>query len=251
MRVEIDGHPYIVEAQIEVDPEMAWRAFDYCCQLGTRTKNPETGEKIIRFPGIRVIYLEGGDRVPEKETLQLETDDGEQFTFVLKTLRLLGHSIGDLEERGLGLLFPFYLLKVRGRVREAETPEARRALAGELEGLVEEIGEALERTVERGLMTTEDKKKVLEYLDLLWGEVYGEYNEFKEAKMNAFEKINVRVDREFARMAKAEARGEARGIAKGEAKAKAEWKDKEKQMEARIKYLEAQLAGGGGGGSPH
>jgi len=173
--------------------------------------------------------------------------------------RLLGHSIGDLEERGLGLLFPFYLLKVRGRVREAETTEVRRALAGELEGLVEEIGEALERTVERGLMSPGDKKKVLEYLDLLWGEVYGEYNEFKEAKMNAFERINVRVDREFARMAKAEARAEARGEARGEAKgraegraeAKAEWKAEKKQLKAEIKSLKAQLSGGGGDGSPH
>jgi chromosome segregation ATPase len=157
---------------------------------------------------------------------------------------------------------------VRGRVREAETTEVRQALARELEGLVEEIGEALERNVGRGLMIPGDKKKVLEYLDLLWGEVYGEYNEFKEAKMNAFEKINVRVDREFARMAKAEAQAEARGRAEGEAlgmakgraegkvegkaEAKAEWKAEKKQLKAEIKALKAQLAGGGGGGgSPH
>ncbi|MDR2483484.1 MAG: hypothetical protein LBD08_07640 [Treponema sp.] len=71
--------------------------------------------------------------------------DGTSHTFTYPALKLLDYTVEELEERGLSILLPFYLLKLKKRVRAARTPEKRQELAGEMKDLVEKLTAALER----------------------------------------------------------------------------------------------------------
>jgi hypothetical protein len=54
--------------------------------------------------------------------------DGTSHTFTYPALKLLDYTVEKLEERGLSILLPFYLLKLRKRVQAARMPGMRRKM---------------------------------------------------------------------------------------------------------------------------
>jgi len=247
---------YLTEFQLKEGRAMARRVFEYGFQHGSKTWDKTARKEVIRFPAVRVIYLEGGDRVPEKETLQMEFPGGTRYEYAVETLRLLSHSLLYLEERGLGLLLPFYMLKFRRRMRRAKTPGTRRALMQEVVALNREIEESLERLLKKGLLTKEDYWVLLEHLDLITEEVYGKYREFKEAKMQIAERTKPKwrqiYDEVDAKWQDREAKWQDKEVTWLDKEAKWQdqktaWQTEKSRMEAEIKALKAQLSGGGDG----
>lgn len=64
-----------------------------------------------------------------------------------------------LEEKGLGLLLPFCIMKYRHEVAKAKTGGERREFAALMEGLLEELVGAVERSAGRGEMGASDVGK--------------------------------------------------------------------------------------------
>ena len=189
MVVVINGlYAYHLEAEIKDNENIALRVFEYGFAEGLRTKKIlNSGEKIwLRFPNTRIIYWETTARTPDEVTLSLEFPEGGNYDYVVKTFKFLDHDINELEEKKLALLLPFYVLKLRKRVKKSRH---RAELCAEMKAILENIDAALERAVETGLMSKMDACNALEHTERLYKELYQEYVEFKEVDAMLRDKI--------------------------------------------------------------
>jgi hypothetical protein len=176
-------HAYHIEGQIDDDANMAVRVFEYGFAEGLRTKIVSNeGEKIsIRFPDARIIYWETTGNTPDKVTLSLEFPEGGCYDYTVKTFKFLNYEIRELEARKLTILLPFYVLKLRKKVVTAKTAKSRQELSLEMKSILEELVAAVERGIQAGLMNATDCRIVLEHMERLHLELYGNYSEFEEA----------------------------------------------------------------------
>jgi hypothetical protein len=86
MMLIVNGVTYHVEAQINYDADMVIRVFEYSFMYSREKRSANaagskiTGNEIrtIEFPKVRVIYWEGGERIPAKQTLRLKFPDGKR-----------------------------------------------------------------------------------------------------------------------------------------------------------------------------
>jgi DNA-binding NarL/FixJ family response regulator len=96
------------------------------------------------------------------------------------TVKLLEHSIAELEELGLTILLPFYVLKLRHEVARARKSESRARYAAQMREIVIELEEAVARGTKTQGLNASDTRVVLEHIDELLVSLYGEYEEFEE-----------------------------------------------------------------------
>jgi PHD/YefM family antitoxin component YafN of YafNO toxin-antitoxin module len=182
LRINGDGI-YHLEAQIQDDPEISRRMFEYGFQEGLRGKSSDTGFITIRFPQALVIYLGNVKTAGEKQTFKLIFPDGTSHDFAVETFTLLSYTPGELEKRNLHLLLPFYILKLRKPAALLRTSAERRKLAVEMRKLLDTLVAIVQRGVKSGILTSEDEFMVMELMERLYKELYQGYTEFMEADM--------------------------------------------------------------------
>jgi hypothetical protein len=213
-----DARSYLIECQIDDDDTMAFRVFEYAFAFGKQDLQEKDGVLTLRFPQVRVIYLEPTPQTPDVQTLRLEFPDG-SWDYQVKTVKVLGLSIRELMDRKLGLLLPFYVLKIRKRLRKAKSPAARKKLAEELKAIYGELAAAFKRGEAEGSITYRDREKLFEMTEQLHDRLYLGYTEFEEAHMlldlTRIEKIDALYDElEAAREEKQEALREKQEMAR-------------------------------------
>jgi hypothetical protein len=150
---------YLIECQIGDDDTMAFRVFEYAFAYGKQDLKQQDGIITIRFPQVRIIYLEPTPHTPDIQTLRLEFPDGRSWDYPVKTLKVLDHSIRELLDRNLGLLLPFYVLKIRKRLGRTKSPAKRQQLAAELTAINKELTAAYKRSETEGSITYRDRQK--------------------------------------------------------------------------------------------
>jgi hypothetical protein len=137
----------------------------------------------VRLPKCIVIYLEPSKSTPSELTVELEFPDNTLHRLTVPTIRFLDYSITELEERNMTLLLPFYLLKLRKQVKAAEESGRLKELSPMVAELVEDISKAIARSEQRGCISASDARAILEMMGKLYNNIYGEYSDFKEAKI--------------------------------------------------------------------
>ncbi|MDR3353825.1 MAG: hypothetical protein LBO21_02155 [Synergistaceae bacterium] len=174
-------HVYHIEGEISGDADIALRVFEYGFAEGLRARTPsEDGRITIRFPNARIIYWEITNEVPDEVMLSLEFPDGGRYDYKVKAFKFLKYSVKELEERKMAILLPFYVLKLRKRTVKAKTPDERSKLAGEMRPILENLVTTVESCTASGLMNESDKRIVLEHMERLYRELFGQYEEFTE-----------------------------------------------------------------------
>ena len=147
----VDGrHKYWVEAQITEDESMAFRIWNYTYLEGLKTKKTKGGVTTIKLVPATVIYLEHTKNTPDELTLNIEDMDKNIHSIKYRTLKLLDYSMAELEERNLTILLPFYLLKLRKRVKAARSEKGLEKLSAEMVDLIKELGRITDLSVEKG-----------------------------------------------------------------------------------------------------
>lgn len=121
---------YHIEAQIDDDADMAIRLFEYGYAVALHSKSVEDGITRIKFPNARVIYWETSAKTPDVALLRLEFPDGSTHDYSAPSFKFLEHSIEELDQ--MVILLPFYILKLRKRVKAAKSSEERQELAEEM-----------------------------------------------------------------------------------------------------------------------
>jgi predicted transposase/invertase (TIGR01784 family) len=186
----IDGtHAYHIETQISEDPQIALRVFEYGFAEGLRTQSFTEDLLSVKFPAARIIYLKPTGRTPDTVSLRLEFPAGGEYLYTVKTFKFLDHTVEELEARNMGILLPFYVLKLREAVEAAASGEQRRVLSREMKGLIERLTEAVDRSERRGVLSEQDARTVIEHTERLFRELYMGYSEFKESNIMLQERI--------------------------------------------------------------
>ncbi|GHU10257.1 hypothetical protein FACS1894151_09460 [Spirochaetia bacterium] len=159
---------YHIETQIKSDAVMVTRMFQYGFDIAQKNrKRTKPGELYLKFPEQIVIYLEGGPK-RAKLLATLEFPGKKIYSYEVPVLRLKDYSVKTLEERKLLLLLVFEVLKLRKQ--EGDRAEIARDLAQ----IMEEITEAIDRSVKAGLLTEEDKDSLMVVENRLTEELYDE-----------------------------------------------------------------------------
>jgi hypothetical protein len=207
-------HAYHIEAEIGDDENIVVRVFEYGFMEGLRTKTTlEDGSKIsIKFPDARIIYWETTKKTPDEVTLTLGFPNGEHYNYVVRAVKFLNHTIGELEAQKLAILLPFYVLKLRKRTVCARTPKRRAELAREMKPLLEELMAAADRAERTGLMNEADKRIVLDHMNRLYKELFAQYDEFKEADVTLQDRILTYAEEAAEKAAK---KAKLEGVAEG------------------------------------
>jgi hypothetical protein len=175
----INGVTYHIEVQTTFDADMMIRIFEYGFLQGVRGKTFENGVRTIVLPQSRIIYLTVPGKTPAKQTLRLKFPDGFFYDYEVKTFNPLDHSVEELEKRGMALLLPFYVMKMREQVAKADSA-GREKLSTKMKSLLDKIDEAVKNCRERGQIDDQDALDIIRDLDRLYTELYGGYKEFAE-----------------------------------------------------------------------
>jgi hypothetical protein len=210
--LNIAGHDFHIEAQIEDDETMALRVFEYGFARARDTKTISEDKSVItlRMPEARIIYLEPTASTPDIVTLRLIFPDESIHDYPVKTFKLLDHSLDELERQDMTLLVPLYSLKYRKALKASQPgSEKRKALAADARELGLNMEQAVTRSKERGILTNTDAIATLRHIIKMYNELYQQYPEFEEVRMELEERLKSHAAEDVAA---AEARGEARFI---------------------------------------
>ena len=177
----ISTDKYFIEIQMSEDEEMAIRVFNYEYLDAIKNKIIEKNVIKLNFSRCTVIYLEPKKTTPEELIVELRFPDESVHRFKIPTFKFLDHSISELERLNMTFLLPFYLLKLRQKVKRAQTKKERLGLSYEMKALMEKIIETIKRNEEKGQMSRTDARIVIELMGKLYDNMYKQYPEFKES----------------------------------------------------------------------
>ncbi|MDR0708192.1 MAG: hypothetical protein LBF60_10050, partial [Treponema sp.] len=188
--VTIGGDAFLIEAQINDDESIALRVFQYGFARAARTRRTAENVTTLTMPAARIIYWETTRRTPDIVTVRLVFPDKSAHDYEVEALKVLDQSLEALDRRGMGLLFPFCLLKFRKEARKTGGEEGRRKkLADELKGMLREMEGFLEVERREGRLSVGDGAMILERVEQMYEELYSFYPEFEEAKMELRERL--------------------------------------------------------------
>jgi hypothetical protein len=180
MRVKINNDIYIIEGQIRFDGEMMIRVFEYGYYSGLTEKTFENGVRTVEIAPAKIIYWQGASKTLAKQTLLLKFPDGFSYNYEVETFTPLTHSVKELEKKGLAILLPFYVLKLRKQVENAKNSDERKKLSKQMQTLLDELVETVEDCERKGKIENDDVPDILGGLELLYQELYAQYKEFVE-----------------------------------------------------------------------
>jgi predicted transposase/invertase (TIGR01784 family) len=199
-RVNINNDTYIIEGQIRFDGEMMIRVFEYGYYSGLTDKTFENGIRTVKIAPAIVIYWQGAASTPEKQTLRLKFPDGFSHTYEVETFTPLTHRVKELEKKGLAILLPFYVLKLRKQIERAKTSAERKKLSGEMQTLLDELIETVDNCKRKGTIEDADIPDILGGLERLFKELYGKYKEFVEDDSMLKDRLDFYLDERIGRI---------------------------------------------------
>jgi hypothetical protein len=187
--LEINGVPYHIEVETNKNADMVVRMFEYGFEYGVWKKTYENGVRTIELCFARIINLQGTEKTPEFETLRLKTPGKPDYDYEVKNFNLLAHSPKQLEKKGLAILLPFYVLKLREQVKKAAPGLERKKLSVPLRKLLDELIIMVDTCKQKGAIDDEDAHGIIKGLDYLYRELYSQYEELAQEDSMLKEKL--------------------------------------------------------------
>jgi hypothetical protein len=187
--VGIGEDDFVIEFQTSDDEIIGLRIFEYGFRYANSAKRIEDNGALIEFrlPEGCVIFWEDTDKTPDRIKFRLTQNNSEQvFEYDVKVFKMAEKSLELLEELKLLVLLPFSLLRFRSELDTKSSPESeekRRAIAEKEKAFIEELEAILERSLERGFISTGDQIILLNSIALMHKELYQTYTEFQEVSM--------------------------------------------------------------------
>jgi hypothetical protein len=188
-RLKINGDGYHVEAQIKPDANMMVRVFEYNFNDGSAKKTFEGDIRTIEFYQARVINFTGTALTPEEQTLRLRYSKSSYYDYTVQNFNLLNYSVKELEKKGLAILLPFYVLKMRKQVKKAAPGAERKKFSAPMRKLLDSLEESVENCSRKEYIDGQDALDIIRDLERLYLELYGKYEEFAEENNMAKEKF--------------------------------------------------------------
>ena len=179
--------------QMKEDESMAFRIWNYTYLEALKTKRTQGAVTRIKLVPAIVIYLEPTKNTPDELILEIEDMNKSILRVKYPTLKLLDYSMAELEERNLILLLPFYLLKLRKRVKAVRSQKGLEKLSLEMVELIKELARITDLSVKKGSLSREDMAKMIGLIQLLYKRLYND-TELQEAEKVMEELLVTKVD---------------------------------------------------------
>ncbi|GHV20121.1 hypothetical protein FACS189494_03250 [Spirochaetia bacterium] len=193
--LRINGVTYQIEAQINFDADMMIRIFRYGFEAGILQKKTTGNIRTIEFPQVRIVYFEGSKKIPKQQTLRLRFPDKTWYDYKVDTFNLLDHSVDELEKRGLAILLPFYVLKMRRQVQKVKNGDELKKLSDQLKALLDELLGAVGNLNKRGQIDGKDVERIIFGMERLYKELFSQYKELAEGDIMLEEKLDYYSDK--------------------------------------------------------
>jgi hypothetical protein len=172
-----DGPTYNLEAQTREDNEMVIRVFEYGFMQARDTQTVTKGKIRLTFPMPKIIYLDAKGRIPKTVTLELKFPDSTIHKYKVDTFKIHDHPPEELFQQKMILLLPFYLLKLRFKVKEAKTKEKLKLLAAELKDQIDKLTLLTKESAQ--ILEKRDINAVQSIMEMIFMELYANYDELK------------------------------------------------------------------------
>ena len=164
-------HTYHLEAQIQKDENIVIRVFEYGFYHAVEHMDDKT---ILKFPEPVVIYLTKESNIPEESVLILDFGKQGSFEYKVENYIYLNHDVIELNQRKMGILIPFQLLKFKEIIHKNPNRKNFEKLQRFLEN---DILKSIEANVKVGNITQEDATQLLELTRQLYEYLYDNYYE--------------------------------------------------------------------------
>lgn len=184
-------HSYHIEAQITEDKEIVFRMFEYGYGHADRTRVNTKDGMYLHFPEPKIIYLYSENDVPEEYVLHLDFGTQGTFEYRVSTVKFMKMSAEELNERGMVILIPFLLLKLRKIIKKERSKENLEALKSLI---CNDIIGSIEQNLEAGNISGEDAQKLKSYTHKLYEHIYAHYDELEEISDMTDESLILDVD---------------------------------------------------------
>ena len=129
---------------------------------------------ILKFSEPVVIYLTKESSIPEESVLILDFGKQGSFEYKVENYIYLNHDVIELNQRKMGILIPFQLLKFKEIIHKNPTRKNFEKLQRLLEN---DILKSIEANVKVGNITQEDATQLLELTRQLYKYLYDNYYE--------------------------------------------------------------------------
>jgi predicted transposase/invertase (TIGR01784 family) len=174
-----DGPIYNLEAQIKEDKEMVIRVFEYGFMQARITQIPSKGKIRLTFPMPKIIYLEGGKKIPDPITLEMEFPDKSIHKYKVGTFKIQEHQPEELFQNKMVLFLPFHILRLRHKIKNAKTKKNLASLAMELRNQINELTRLTLKSGQTRILEREDINIIQTLLERLFKELYTGYAELE------------------------------------------------------------------------
>ncbi len=166
-----------MEVQISNDESMVLRVFDYSYQEAIKYKKISDGRIRLKFPESKIIFLEHNSKTPDEVILEMDFLEQGKIEYKIPTMKFLSYSAEELNNKHMVILLPLYLLKLRREIAKNTSKENAKAL----KKLIEiDIIKTIEENKNKGYISYEDSKVLINLLKILYENLYGDIKELKE-----------------------------------------------------------------------
>ncbi|MGN0156946.1 MAG: hypothetical protein ACI39N_06835 [Lachnospiraceae bacterium] len=189
-----ERNSYHMEAQMTDDEEIVFRVFEYGFGHAYKNRIIERGGETLSFPEPRIIYMseEHLNKVSEEYLLTLDFGLQGKFLYRVPTVKLQNISIEELENRKMFILIPFFLLRLRGKLKIERTEENMK----ELQKLImNDIIGSINRNEEAGNISKSDAYNLKDLTLKLYRDIYAEYQELEEFTMRYDQSMRLESDK--------------------------------------------------------
>jgi hypothetical protein len=187
--LRINSGIYHVEVEANKKPGMAIRMFLYSFDEGVSKNTSENNVRTIEFANARIINLQETKKTPEHERILIKNPGSPDYDYKVKNFNLLSYSAKELEEMGLAILLPFYVLKLREQIKKAKPGLERKKFSPKLAELLGELTKTVNNCRRKGVIDKKDEFAIIEAIDFLSIELYGQYKELAEDNIMLREKF--------------------------------------------------------------
>ena len=154
----ISDTAYMIEEQSGTDGSMSVRMFQYAFGQALGEAEYDAYHVHVRLPFMAVLYIRGGDSVPEYTDIDLDFRDGRIERYQAKNIALNKLTREYIREKLLYVYVPFYIVRYEADIASGRTPAAA----------VEDLGffrSAILEDHKKGLLNDYETANLMEYVN--------------------------------------------------------------------------------------
>ncbi|MBQ6441303.1 MAG: hypothetical protein IJJ13_01750 [Lachnospiraceae bacterium] len=178
--IGITRKKYHVECQSTPDSTMLIRMFEYESQIALDDGNVKGNTLTVTFPHSGVLYLRHSRRTPDEMTINIRTSGGE-VSYPVKVFKTQAYTIGEIFEKRLLFLIPFYIFTHEKRFQVYNNNEKK---LESLRNEYEEIKRKLEELMIAGEISEYTKCMIIDMSNRVLEHIAAGYENVREGVEN-------------------------------------------------------------------